>query len=353
MGYFLDSVIELLKKSVNLTLWGYYLLIGLIIAVLAIISLAVIAIPAILTVISLQFELTALIIYAVLAVIAVLVLVFLGALGAGIYINFAREYLERGNLDLGLAWNRTLPRVYTAFKVQLILFIVVFTAIILWVIPLILSLVSFIEQNRGTILFSAINELPGNFFSTPSFTQVFLPFLIASFLWILLGILIYLIISLVLWPMLVLLETIPYFERIGAIDCFKRAYYLGRKNYSNNYFFIIWWVLLTFAVSIPYAIIVSFLSAFQTIGTQSIALMGFFIIAVIIRVIIQVIYGLWSTAFSSFVSVTIYKFDSGTPAPSSQKRIPRISSPAKPKTSSPENPWAAMKKKKQSNDYFR
>ncbi|MFH1545404.1 MAG: hypothetical protein ABIE23_04960 [archaeon] len=350
MGYFLDSTIELLKKSVNLTLWGYYLLIGLIIAVLAIISLIVIAIPAIITIIYLPFDLTAIIIYAVLGVIAVLVLVFLGALGGGIYINFAREYLEKGSTDLGLAWNRTIPRAFTAFKVQLILSIVVLTAMILWMIPLILSFMSFIEQNQNAIIFSAANELFGDFFSTSSFTQIFLPFLITSLLWVLLGFLIYFLISLALRPMLVLLETIPYFEKIGAIDCFKRAYFLGRKNYSNNYFFIIWWVLLTFAVSIPYIIIISVLSAFETLGTQTTVLIGFFIIAIILRVIIQVIYGLWSTAFSSFVSVTIYKFDAVTPTPSPQKR--KTSSPAKPKTSSsPENPWATMKKKKRINNY--
>jgi len=307
MGFYIDSALNSFRRSFNPKFFGYNFLAGIIVFVISIVLIAVfVVLPAVAAFLAFKFSVTALWIYLLLFFVFIVIMAFTEALYSGFKLNFARDLISGKAITLKSAWHATKPRLLTAFGVKLIVNLVIAIAVILWFLPLAVYFLNAIKE------FSfLIPGLPFSSAQAPLSPAVFLPAFLLVFLkvfaWILLGAIIFGIIYLVLLPFLIVLNAVPYFENIGVIDSFKRAYWLGKKNYFKNYFFAIAYFIFSLAALIILLIVDGILNLTSFI-------FSFFLFAVavfaILRFIINILFSVWSQGYGSLFFVNVYDFDS-------------------------------------------
>lgn len=288
MAGVIDSFSFILKKSFDLRLW-LYLFIILVLAMIGFVALvfAGIFIGAILFVF-LQFTALGLFIYFLLFLVFLVIAILFGAAINGTSLNLVRDYLERGKIDLSLAFNKAYPRIITSFQVELIAAVFFGIIFLLCFLPFIFSLLNLIESIS---LFSLAFSSPEQIIS------LFLPVLGSFFL----GILLFSIFSLIIAPFTVIYKQIPFFESHGAIGSIRRAIFLGKKNYFSNLAFFVLIFIFIGIITLIYVLISVSLVA---LNAAQIAWMAIF--AVLLRIVIEMVYTLWVTVFSFLFDTKIY-----------------------------------------------
>ncbi len=216
----------------------------------------------------------------------------LGSAVNGVLLNFARDYIHSGKIDLGLAFNKTKPRIFTAVKVEVIVGIFFFAVFLLFFLPFIFSLIEL------------INTASLRFLIAPNSSQMLSLFfsVLGS---LLLGFLLYGIFSIIVAPFSILYRQIPFFESLSAVDSIKRAVFLARKNYFSNLGFAVLAFIITGVFTFVYMIF-SFVLAL-TNASQIIFLI---ILAIFLRIILEFAFVLWTTVFNYLVYVKVYEFNS-------------------------------------------
>ncbi len=240
----IDSFSEIIEKSLNKKYLLYVLLIFLLafgagIAFLMALGLLTLLflIPAIIIYLILQLNPVAIFLYVLLGLIYLLILIVASAVVdaffLGLWVNLAKDFLEKSVISLQTAFDKTKSRLFDAVKLRLLTQIILIVIFLIAVaIPVILILLT-----AGTAALTDISELAGILSGGL--------FVIAL---ILLEIILLLIIYLLIVPFLVVLYQIPFFEEKGAIASIKRAFELGKRNYLRNYAFVFLVFVLSIAV---------------------------------------------------------------------------------------------------------
>ena len=320
MAGVIDSFSFILKKSFDLTLW-FYLFLILILSVVGavIIFFAGIFIGVILFLVF-QLSLIGLFFYFLLFLVFLVVFLLFGSAITGTSLNFVRDYLQTGQKDLGSAFNKAKPRIFTSFKVELIVSLFFLLVLIVFFLPFIFSLIQLINSISLQLLIA------------PNSAEMLslIVSLLGSFL---LGIGLFLIFSLVISPFSVIYKQIPFFESKGAVDSIKRAIFLAKKNYWNNLAFAVLMFLFIGFITVIYLFFTFALTALTS------ANIGFVIIfVVLLRIIIEFVYSIWLSVFSVLFDVKIYSMNvegEGKSKPYQMKKtfskepLPKMSAPPK------------------------
>ncbi|MEW6295799.1 MAG: hypothetical protein AB1467_05940 [Candidatus Diapherotrites archaeon] len=328
MGFYIDYALNNFRRSFSPRFLGYNFLAGIIVSVLSIFLIAVfVVLPAVATFLSFKFSVAALWIYLLLFFVFIVIMAFAEALFLGFKLNFSRALASGKKIELGSAWKALKPRLVTAFGVKLVVNLVVAIAVILWLIPVAIYFLNAIKE--FSFLFSALPFTSAQTaFALSVLFPAFLLLFLKVFAWLLLGAIIFGVIYLVLLPFLIVLNAVPYFEDIGIIDSFKRAYWLGRKNYFKNYFFAVAYFIFSLAAVIVLLIVggilnlVSFVFSFFLLAVA---------IAAIIRFIINVLFGVWAQGYGSLFFLNVYAFDSSAKKPALKPAKKPVKRKARPK----------------------
>jgi len=197
-------------------------------------------------------------------------------------------FLKEKKIDLGKAFEITMPRVFTFFKMSLLVAALAVLAVgALLVVPLLL-----IVSNPSPAM-----ALP-----------VVLLFLIIS--------LILMLAMLLLMPFFALLAPVAFFEKLGAIDGLKRAFALIKTNYLGNLAFVFVYFLVMFGVSWIVNTFVQFAMVFPMVsmisgspGANLAAFVGAWIVFGIIAFLIYIPYVVWTSVFETAAFRNLYFLD--------------------------------------------
>ncbi len=289
----------------------------------------ILLVPAILVYSIAQFSFPALIAY------SALILVFLAGLVAGaglinvvvdgIYLNLAMQFLTAPKraakaissemidtvaANITLAWRKTKPRIWDAFRLYLIVVAVMLCIIAAAAALLVLPLLASDVALMGTL-------------TSPASLSALFGALLPFFAFVLLLVAVYF----ALVPFLAVLFQPVYFEQLSATATIRRAAELGRSNYARNYGFSI---LATIIALVALAVIfgtafaqVPFETAMEaatysggaggaaTSGFGS-AAAGFFMLSLLLGFVlwvVQMLVSLWLNAFSFACLARLYRMD--------------------------------------------
>jgi hypothetical protein len=288
MAGVIDSFSFILKKSLDWKLWLYLFVISIAGTLAIIISFVVFLLVGLIVFFILALSPVALVLYFLLFVLFLITLFFFSSAITGISLNLTREFIETGKRDLTLAWNKTKGRIFTSVKVEVIVQFFFLLVLLILFLPFILSLINLLAGSAKPVL------------SRPSFFLNSIMSLLGSFL---LSLFLCIIFSIIVLPFSVIYSQIPFFESKGAIESIKRAIYLAKKNYLKNLFFSFLFFIFFVVVLIIYFVLVFALEAL----TAKIFLL--IVLFVLLRIIIEVAYTLWSTAYGFLFSTQVYLMD--------------------------------------------
>ncbi|MFH1664295.1 MAG: hypothetical protein ABH986_05860 [archaeon] len=292
MASLTDEFSLIVKKSFNWMLWLYLFAVSIAGGIVIVFSFIVFLLLALIVLLSLGFSsLLAWILCLILFILFLLAAFFVSAALQGASLNISMEFLEKGRLDFWSAWGKTKPRIMTAFKVDLIVsvfFLIVFFACFL---PFIFSLMNF---------FASLNLTDFLFAGPGDFLRVFAP-LIVSFL---ISLLVFIVISIILLPFSVIYKQVPFFESLPATDSINRAIFLAKKNYLKNLAFYFIFFVFIMVVSLVFAFVIGIFTVAMVSGIVWLVLLLIFL-----RVIIQVIFSVWVSAFSFLFETKIYQIN--------------------------------------------
>ncbi|PIN98196.1 MAG: hypothetical protein COT90_05355 [Candidatus Diapherotrites archaeon CG10_big_fil_rev_8_21_14_0_10_31_34] len=284
----IDSFSFVLKKSFDFRLWLYLFLIMLL-SVIGFIALvfAGVFIGAILFVFF-QLTLIGFLIYFLLFLIFFFLMLLVGSAINGTSLNLVKNYLEKGKIDLGLAFDKTKPRIFTSFKVELIVAVFFGIVFLLCFFPLIFSVLNLIESiSLASLAFSSPEQIFSIVFSV-----------IGS---LFLGIILFSIFNLVISPFTIIYKQIPFFESHSAVDSIKRAIFLGKKNYLSNLAFFVLMFVFIGLITLIYLLL-----TFSLTGVSSGQIVWLVIFAILLRIVIEIFYTLWISVFSFVFDTKIY-----------------------------------------------
>jgi hypothetical protein len=297
MSGLIDSFFVIFHKSLNWKLWLYVFVISLVALMAIIVPSFVIILIGVVAFLGLGFSFVGFIIYFFLALLFIILILFLNSAVQGTLLNFSRNFLESGKLDVWLAWGKTKPRIFTSVKVEIIIGIIYLVLFVLCFLPFIFALINFLYSVSPTELalkFVLMNS-PADFFS-------FFGEVISA---LLLSLLLCFIVFLVLLPFSVIYRQIPFYESLGTFGSIKRALYLAKKNYFRNFGFFLIFFLFIIVLTLVYLFLI-FAFTFPLSLTKSI---GAIIILVGLRIIVEFLYSFWLTVLSLLFDAKIYLLD--------------------------------------------
>jgi len=311
MPGFIDTVIESVKQSLDWPLWLYFFAVQIIegivggvvillflfvggVALLGSFSLSIFQNPDVL--LSNPGNLLGVFaIIATLATILVVVLAFVSSYFTGMRFNLFNNFLKTKKIDLGKAFEDTMPRAFTYFKVSLLVAVVAILILLVLAIPAL----------------SSIPLLVG--VSSPGPILGIILYVVAMLLLFCLG-------AFLLSPVLQLLAPTSFFEKRGAVDTIKRAIQLAKANYLGNLAFVLIFSVVVMGISWVLSIILQFVSLFTLIpaialsesgGAMAGAAAGGFAVYGVVYVILFVPYIIWSTLFETTAFRNLYYLDYG------------------------------------------
>ena len=316
MAGLVDAFSLIAKKSLEWKLWVYLFAVALAGILAFFVSLMVVLLAGLVVFFALNLSPVALLIYFILFVLFVLLMFAVGSAMTGTSLNLTREFLEKGKLDFNSAWNKTQPRIFTAVKVELIVFVFFSVIFLIVFFPFISSLINFF--NSFSLAQLALLSSP------QQLLKLLLP-LVGSLLF---GILLFLLVSIIVLPFSVIYRQIPFFESESSVDSIKRAIFLAKKNYLKNFAFYLIMFFFLFAVSLVYSLVLVLLSLPLATG-----ILWLIIIFTLFRIILQIVFSVWATAFSYLFEVKIYELNAVSfPKKPSAKKLP-VKKPAAKKLS--------------------
>jgi len=292
------TIKEAVRASINPRLWFYYLIISVLgyLAIQIVFSLTVgVAIGALVGLVTFQslqgfqqimsspWQLIALL--GVASLVYILFAALIGTVLQGLEFNGAKLFLS-GTIGItGLlkdSWQKTRPRIVTAFLLSLLVGMISLTVVGLLFVP---AIVSGISASSGE--FSSIGK---------------------TVFWLAAAIIVFLLLAILTAPVLALLSPIVFFERLGAIQTIKLAFLFGTKKYLRNLaFMLVFWLVVVMAV-IVFLILLAF-----AILSFLIPVIGLVIgiVLAIIAVLYLIAVFFWLLAFQVIAMVKYYEMVRG------------------------------------------
>lgn len=305
MRGFVDTVIDSFKQTISLPLWLYFFVVQLIeilvqglVFLLLLFSVFFVVYDSVAKVgfnnIGLIFTTPSLLApfawaLGFLFLLFIFVMVYLSSVFVGLRFNLFNGFVKHKRFDLGRAFADTMPRVFTFFKINLVILVLLVLFLGISVLPIVNSVVAIIsglgpDQVAGQV--------------------------VGIVLYFFLMLLVFGLVSFFLSPLTVLLTPVAFFENFGVVGSFKRAFSLMKSNYLGNLAF----VLIYFVVLIGINMAVSFVTRFFAFFTlfpaissldvsQSTAAFGTVFSSVIlfsfITLAVLVCYVVWAVVFET------------------------------------------------------
>lgn len=185
---------------------------------------------------------------------AVLAFFYFSTVFEGFLYHFSRDHLDSQALSIERSWNQIKPRIKTVFIQRLIVSIISLLAVILITLPLVMSLISFIQTPEGVEMFSFMLYPPeseleiqlaqeamsigSTAFMEQNGTVLGITFIILA------------ILAIIFVPFFLLYKTVPYFEKVGVIESLKLSWYRAKRHFVFNWVFFIIFLIGLIALSI-------------------------------------------------------------------------------------------------------
>ncbi len=301
---FVDTISESFKQTLNWPLWLYFFLILIIevlvtgLIALVFILLGFVAFLGPITAVggieniavlfsNMSFISSAIGVIGLLFIVFIIIATFIEAIFIGLRYNLFNDFLKTGKFDLGKAFQKTKPRIFTYFLISLIVSLIILAVFALAFAPAIFVLPALIggAAIANTVLIA------------PLFFAVLLVFLV---------VLVILLIS----PMLSLIAPAAFFGNQGAFATIKKSFELMKANYFGNLAYVIFYVIIVVAIRmllqvllLPFTIMAGFM---ESVGG---AIVGLLILVGIIAFLGMVVYIVWSTVFDTVCFRNLYFLD--------------------------------------------
>jgi hypothetical protein len=238
----LDLVVDSLKKSINLTLWGYVFVIGLATAIISIVLFLLGLVIGVCGFYLFGNSLPSLILLFLLCLVFFVAFFFLTIICSALSLWVTRDFLHGKKILLIGSLKKVWSRIFSLFFAQTIVStffcFLLFVAVLIALLPIIL----------------AIPNLKPGFFTDPIQSSTFVAnTLFPAFLLALVLLFVFLLICLLSSPIVFLIEPIVLFESIGAIDGVKKAIAVAKKNYWHNLAVIVFYFIFVIALALVFS----------------------------------------------------------------------------------------------------
>ena len=304
MGKYINGIIEVFKKSFNLKLWLYYLLIIIAIMVIFSLVLLVVAIPAILITLPYLTNpaklmtdwLLLVVVYGITFVVFTIITGLIDAYSSGVLLKIAKRPLENKEINLRDSFNVPIGRVATLFLISLLIGVISFVLMIVLLLPSIIEIINILpllETSNMAILGKMISLV----------TVIVLNVVLVALL--------FTVVSIALAPVLMLLAPVAIFENYGIINSIKRAFKLVKGNYLGSMGYIILLIVITIGASLVIAaaeqIVVFVIGMLGNVFVNQAAVLAVMIILMIgIIIVLETIFSVWLTAFIYLAIMKLY-----------------------------------------------
>ena len=309
-----DSLVDVFKKSFDLKLWLYFLII-IIIAVIVgwLVQLLTFGIvesivfapiqasmmfptaTASAEIFSYLLQNIGLIVTLYIAAFAVyfVLMILVDSFFTGLELNLAKDFLGNAGLSLDRVLEKTKPRVITLFKANLLVSILLFALFFVLMLPVLVQLFSVISAASEAGLLALATDSAAE--------QQLAGGIIGLTINFFLMVVLYSLIVLLLLPFLWLVVTVVLFEKLGAIASIKRAWALAKASYLRNLAYVLLFYVIVILLSLAVLLVMFALFFVLFLGGLVGMLLGILVLLVLGLGLL-----LWLVAFSALAQVNFY-----------------------------------------------